>query len=304
MSSPILSIQSVFKHYKDKTALSGVTFSVEEGTITGILGPNGAGKTSLIRILTQITAPDSGKILFKGAPISQKDISEFGYLPEERGLYKKMKIMEQIVFFASLKGMKKNAAEKAAIEWLQKLNLYDWRHKKAQDLSKGMQQKVQFIITVIHKPQVIILDEPFSGFDPLNAELIRKEILELRAQGCTLLLSTHRMDSVESLCDSIVLINNSRIVLEGSVKEIRKQYKKNMFKMITEQPLDAMIPDATFVSVATNEYLVTLPPSTSTKVFLSAILNETGITHFEEVLPGMEEIFIEKIKYEQNKSDF
>src|SRR6201985_2401265 len=221
----MLSIRNIVKQYAGHTALSDVSLEVTSGQIFGLLGPNGAGKTSLIRIVNQITAPDSGEIYFKGQKLTQSHIERIGYLPEDRGLYKKMEIGEQMIYLARLKGLSRDEARKRLKYWFEKLEIQSWWNKKIEELSKGMQQKAQFIATVLHEPQLIILDEPFTGFDPVNAELIKEVILELNKKGATILFSTHRMESVEELCDSIALINKSHKILDGTVKSIRNSYR-------------------------------------------------------------------------------
>src|SRR6195952_4214841 len=221
----MLSIRNIVKQYAGHTALSDVSLEVESGQIFGLLGPNGAGKTSLIRIINQITAPDSGEIYFNGEKLNQSHIERIGYMPEERGLYKKMEIGEQMIYLARLKGLSRDEATKRLKLWFDKLGMETWWKKKIEELSKGMQQKAQFVATVLHEPDLIILDEPFSGFDPVNAELIKDEILELNRKGATILFSTHRMESVEELCDSIALIHKSRKILDGTVKSIRNSYR-------------------------------------------------------------------------------
>src|SRR4051812_24162821 len=227
----MLSIRHIVKQYAGQRALDDVSIEIEKGKIFGLLGPNGAGKTSLIRIINQITGPDSGEIFFQGEKLTQKHIEQIGYLPEERGLYKKMEVGEQALYLAQLKGMKKAEAKKKLKFWFEKFEIDAWWNKKVEELSKGMQQKVQFIVTVLHEPKLLILDEPFSGFDPINANIIRNEILNLKEQGSTVLFSTHNMGSVEELCDYIALINKSEKILDGSVKEIRKQYKSNIYEV-------------------------------------------------------------------------
>src|SRR6201988_1192634 len=225
----LLSVQNVTKRYATHVALKNVSIEIPEQCIYGLLGPNGAGKTSLIRIINQITAPDEGEVLLNGKKLSPEDISHIGYLPEERGLYKKMKVGEQALYFARLKGMSRADAMKELKIWFEKFEMGGWWNKKVEELSKGMQQKVQFIVTVIHKPKLLILDEPFSGFDPINANLIKNEILELRKNGATVIFSTHNMGSVEELCDNIALLHQSKKILDGPVKEIRKQFKTNTY---------------------------------------------------------------------------
>lgn len=220
-----IEISNLSKHYADHVALNNVSLSVPEQSIYGLLGPNGAGKTTLIRILNQITGPDSGQILIDGEPLNPKHTERIGYLPEERGLYKKMKVGEQAIYLAQLKGIHKAEAERRLRQWFEKFEIGDWWNKTVEELSKGMQQKIQFITTVIHEPDILIFDEPFSGFDPINANLLKESILELRDKGATILLSTHNMNSVEELCDSISLINKGEKILEGKVTEIKRQHR-------------------------------------------------------------------------------
>src|SRR6185437_8687822 len=229
--SNIIEAHNISKSYARKEALKDISLSVPAGSIYGLLGPNGAGKTTFIRILTQIIGPDTGEILLHGKLMQRSDIEKIGYMPEERGLYRKMKVGEQVQYFARLKGMSSQQTDEAIRYWFNVFEIKDWWGKKVEELSKGMQQKVQFIVTVIHKPSLIILDEPFSGFDPLNAELVRDEILKLREHGATIILSTHRMESVEALCDHIALINNSHKIVEGKGFDIRNQFKENMYEL-------------------------------------------------------------------------
>src|SRR6201996_3509926 len=230
----MLSIRNIVKQYAGHRALDDVSLEVANGQIFGLLGPNGAGKTSLIRIINQITAPDSGEIYFNGEKLNQSHIERIGYLPEERGLYKKMEIGEQMIYLARLKGLSRDEAIRRLKIWFDKLGMETWWKKKIEELSKGMQQKAQFVATVLHEPDLIILDEPFSGFDPVNAEVIKNEILELNRKGATIIFSTHRMESVEELCDTIALLNLSHKILEGKVKDIRKTYRDNIFTVAYE----------------------------------------------------------------------
>ncbi len=227
----MLRTEDIEKRFGDHTALDGVTMEVPAGRIFGLLGPNGAGKTTLIRIITRITAPDAGRVLLDGRPMNDADVVQMGYLPEERGLYKKMKVGEQAMYLAQLKGMEQAEARRRLKEWFDRWDMGGWWNKKVEELSKGMAQKVQFITTVLHRPKLLILDEPFSGFDPINAELVRSEILRLRDEGVTVMLSTHSMPSVEEMCDHIGLINKSRLVLHGNVREIRRRYATNTFRI-------------------------------------------------------------------------
>ena len=230
----ILSIDSVSKHYGDFTALNNVSLDIREGSIFGLLGPNGAGKTTLIRIINQITKPDTGKVLFNKIPLELKHIKEIGYLPEERGLYPQMNIGDQAVYLAQLKGLDRATAKLELNKWFEKFEIEDWWDKKVTELSKGMAQKIQFIVTVLHKPKLLIFDEPFSGFDPINANLIKDEILLLREHGATVIFSTHRMESVEELCEDIALINKSNKILNGNLSEIKKKYKSNTFEIAVD----------------------------------------------------------------------
>jgi ABC-2 type transport system ATP-binding protein len=228
----MLKIENIVKQYENHIALNDVSLTVPQGSVFGLLGPNGAGKTSLIRIVNQITAPDSGVVYFKGEKLKPEHISLIGYLPEERGLYKKMEIGEQILYLAQLKGLTKSESIKRAKYWFEKMEIESWWTKKVEELSKGMQQKVQFIATIIHEPELLILDEPFSGFDPVNADIIKNEFLELNKKGTTIIFSSHRMESVEQLCDHIALIDKSKKILEGKVVDIRNQYKNNTYRVI------------------------------------------------------------------------
>lgn len=291
---------NVVKKYSNHLALDGVSISVPKGTIYGLLGPNGAGKTTLIRIINCITAPDSGEVLFDGRPSNLNDIYNIGYLPEERGLYKKMKVGEHAIFLARLKGLSKSDAKDKIYQWFDKFNIMSWKDKKIEELSKGMQQKVQFITTVVHDPDLLILDEPFSGFDPINAELLTNEILELKEQGKTIILSTHNMASVETLCNNISLINKSKVVLQGNVLDIKKKYKQNLFSIkIAEESL--FVDNQLFSVVETkpcDEGLtlrIQKEEEVSNSELLRAISAEHEILSFEEVLPTMNDIFIETV---------
>jgi ABC-2 type transport system ATP-binding protein len=300
----IISAQNIVKQFGNFTALDEVSISVPEKSVFGLLGPNGAGKTTLIRIINQITAPDSGQILFNGEKLSQKHIEDIGYLPEERGLYKKMEVGEQCLYLAQLKGMSKRDAKKKLETWFEKFEMQGWWKKKVEELSKGMQQKVQFVATVIHEPRVLILDEPFSGFDPINANLIKNELLELKAKGSTIMLSTHNMNSVEELCDHIALINKAKCILHGSVKEIRQQYKANTYEI--EFTGDLMtFTKALFINFELmekyqdNEHCrvkVKLLRSNTPNALLETVLPFVQIQNFREILPNMNDIFISKVK--------
>ena len=253
-----IDVNSVVKQYDGHLALDHVDLHVPQGCIYGLLGPNGAGKTSLIRIINRITHADSGTVLLNGRPMEQKDIANIGYLPEERGLYKKIKVADEIVYLARLKGMPKALAMTEMEKWLQRFDLTEWRNRKVEELSKGMQQKVQFITTVIHRPQLLIFDEPFSGFDPVNAEQLKREIMQLRNEGATILFSTHNMASVEEICEQITLINHSRVVLEGNVADIKQQHKKNLFVVNVAGDKEVQPHDGLFEVVPSDEHQGTL----------------------------------------------
>ncbi|MBD3750248.1 MAG: ABC transporter ATP-binding protein [Sphingobacteriales bacterium] len=297
----MLKVSHIVKEYAKHRALDDVSLEVQKGTIFGLLGPNGAGKTSLIRIINQITGPDEGEIFFNGEKLNQTHINKIGYLPEERGLYKKMEIGEQMLYLAQLKGLSRAEAAKRIKFWFEKMEMQSWWKKKVEDLSKGMQQKVQFVATVLHEPELIILDEPFSGFDPVNAEVIKNEILELNQKGSTIIFSTHRMESVEELCEHIALINKSHKILDGSVKSIKNAYRNSTFRIGIDQkiPLNGF---KTFdltqqKTMDEGEQLtIKLKASFSTNDVLQELIPQTGITYLEEVIPTINEIFIEKVK--------
>ena len=297
----MISIRNIVKQYAGQRALDDVSIEVAGGKVFGLLGPNGAGKTSLIRIINQITAPDSGEVLINGERLNSGHIGKIGYLPEERGLYKKMEIGEQILYLARLKGLSADEARKRARYWFERLEIQAWWNKKIEDLSKGMQQKAQFVATVIHRPDLLILDEPFSGFDPVNAELIKNEILELNRQGTTIIFSTHRMESVEELCDSIALLNKSHKILEGKVKDIRKRYRDNTFAVEFTGNLALSAPDAPFETVAHAEHegvsklTLKIKPHFSVNEVLGYLLPQVSIHRLEEVVPTMNEIFIQTV---------
>ena len=300
----ILSTHHIVKRFSNHTALDDVSISVPEKSIFGLLGPNGAGKTTLIRIINQITAPDSGVVQFNGLKLSPKHSEEIGYLPEERGLYKKMKVGEQCLYLARLKGLSKKDAHKKLRIWFEKFEMEDWWEKKIEELSKGMQQKVQFIVTVLHQPRLLILDEPFSGFDPINANLIKTEILDLKAKGSTILLSTHNMNSVEELCDHIALINNARTILHGSMKEIRSQYKSNTYEIEFNGSImtftKALFKDFELLEKQEDglhcKAKVRLLYDHSPNDLLNAVLPYVQILGLREILPGMNDIFISKVR--------
>lgn len=292
---------NISKHYTNHTALNRISFVIPDKSIFGLLGPNGAGKTTLIRIITQIITPDEGEISIYGKPLGPEHVSMIGYLPEERGLYKKLKVGEQLVYMARLRGLSKQEATEKSKAWITKFGITDWWNKKVEDLSKGMAQKVQFISTVMHEPRLIILDEPFSGFDPVNARLITSEILGLRDRGCTIIFSTHRMETVEALCDHIVLINNAEIILEGPKKKIRDQYRTHTYvvqhngyfdfdgsryKLASQERLE----DAVYLST------VTAPADESPNQILHYLIGVTEVHSFVEKIPAMSDIFIRLVK--------
>jgi len=297
----MLSVRNIVKQYATHRALDNVSLEVEKGKIFGLLGPNGAGKTSLIRIITQITAPDSGEVFFNGERLNTKHISQIGYLPEERGLYKKMEIGEQVLYLSKLKGLHTSEATKRIKYWFEKLEMKDWWNKKVEDLSKGMQQKVQFVATVLHQPELIILDEPFSGFDPVNADIIKNEILELNRNGATFIFSTHRMESVEELCDNIALINKSKKILDGAVDDIKASYRSNTYWVEYEgnyTVTDNEIYQVLQTEEAKGHTLVKLKlqENRTANEALTQLLPHVNIHRLDEVIPTMNDIFIEKVK--------
>jgi ABC-2 type transport system ATP-binding protein len=298
----MLSIRNIVKQYAGHTALDNVSLEVKSGHIFGLLGPNGAGKTSLIRIITQITAPDSGEIFFNGEKLDQSHIGRMGYLPEERGLYKKMEIGEQMIYLARLKGLSRDEATRRLKVWFAKLGMETWWKMKIEELSKGMQQKAQFVATVLHEPDLIILDEPFSGFDPVNAEVIKDEILELNRNGATILFSTHRMESVEELCHSIALINKSKKILDGSIKDIRNSYRNDVYLVEYEGEkigLNGAAPFALLEETAGDDdnhtIKVKLNTGSTSNDILQYLLPNVRITRLQEVIPSVNEIFIEHV---------
>ncbi|MBQ3959049.1 MAG: ATP-binding cassette domain-containing protein [Muribaculaceae bacterium] len=294
-----IEIKDVVKQYDGHLALDRVSMDVPEGIIYGLLGPNGAGKTSLIRIINMITKPDSGEVLLGGKPLQPSDVAQIGYLPEERGLYKKMKVGDHIVYLARLKGVDKATAVQRMNQWLERFDLTEWRDKKVEALSKGMQQKVQFIATVIHEPRLLIFDEPFSGFDPVNAEQLKQEILRLKDQGSTILFSTHNMESVEAICERITLINSARVVLEGSVAAIKQEHKKHLYE-IEQVDRAATLPtnDALYSIEQTtrNSTLIRLNDGVASRDVISWLNEHVQLAGFHELLPSMNEIFIETVK--------
>ncbi len=297
----ILQTIDVSKQYGDYLALDSVSIEVNQGEVFGLLGPNGAGKTTLIRMINQITAPDKGEILFCGRKMREEDTKQIGYLPEERGLYKKMRVYEQALYLAELKGMKRPLARKRLEFWFDKFGISSWANKKVEELSKGMAQKIQFITTIIHQPKLLIFDEPFSGFDPVNANLLKDEILSLRDEGATVIFSTHNMSSVEEICDRFVLINKAKKILEGGVGEVKKQFADNMFEVIVPQTecAQALIPgNCTLVEQTQGEGRSVLKvkiPLGGNSEFISWLMQQTELLSYRELLPSMNDIFIKTV---------
>ncbi|NDV68057.1 ABC transporter ATP-binding protein [Dysgonomonas sp. 25] len=296
-----LEAKDIVKRYGKHTALSGVTVQVPRGCVYGLLGPNGAGKSSLIRIINRITIPDEGQVFINGKPSAASDIYNIGYMPEERGLYKKMKVGEHILFLARLRGLSKDEARKRMDYWMEKFDITSWEQKKVEELSKGMQQKIQFIATVIHDPELLILDEPFSGLDPVNAEILKNEILELKEKGKTVILSTHNMGSVEELCDSITLINKSKAVLQGDVKEVRAQFRKHVFNVeVNGQGFDIQSPLFSVLSVTPKKQTTVaqihkLDTETPNSAMIKEIIGQYEVLSFDEELPTVNDIFIQLV---------
>ena len=293
----ILSIQDVVKRYDNYTAVDHVTFDVPKGSVFGLLGPNGAGKTSLIRMITTITGPDEGTIRLDGEKINERTPEQIGYMPEERGLYKKMKVGEHLLYLAQLKGLSEAEARKEIKHWFTKFEIMDWWNKKVEELSKGMQQKIQFITTVVHKPKLLILDEPFSGLDPINTTLIKDEIRQLNAAGTSIIFSTHRMEQVEEMCDHIVLINRGKNVLYGEVQAIKNEFKQNLFRIETSSDLPADF-DQKFQVASRPDGAVTVQlddDSRSNDLLGYLLQHNVRVTKFEEILPTFNEIFIRRV---------
>lgn len=309
----LLTAENIVKDFEKHRALDNVSIAVPRGKVYGLLGPNGAGKTTLIRIINHITAPDSGQVIFDGHPLSADDIVRIGYLPEERGLYKKMKVGEQALFFARLKGMDKKEAETKLRQWFERLEISDWWDKKVEELSKGMAQKVQFIVTVLHNPDLLIFDEPFSGFDPINAGILKEEMLRLRDQGTTIVFSTHNMASVEELCDSISLINRSRNILSGDVNDLRERFSDNAYELrfvgnpdALKAAVEPMVKDITLGAIDTygnSTASVHLLAPDALKPFIGAANEAVILSGFNRKLPSMDEIFVRAVSsYNQNLS--
>lgn len=300
----ILEVDKVSKQFTNHVALSDVSLSVPRGSVYGLLGPNGAGKTTLIRIINHITAPDSGSVLFDGHKLTEADLVNIGYLPEERGLYKKMKVGEQALFFAQLKGLSRKEAEARLKAWFERFEISSWWNKKVSELSKGMAQKVQFIVTVLHEPKLLIFDEPFSGFDPLNAQLLKDEILRLRDAGATIIFSTHNMSSVEEICDSFTLINKSQNILSGRVEEVKRQFAKGRYDFTVQGDATAVIPklmpmvessDVISLPMDRTMLSVKLRPEAELRDAISAVNSSATLVGLSENLPTMNDIFISSV---------
>ena len=302
----ILEVKNVSKRYGNYTALNDVSITVPKGSVYGLLGPNGAGKTSLIRIINQITIPDSGQVFLDGEKLAPHHVQHIGYMPEERGLYKTMKVGEQALYLAQLKGLSKTEAKKQLDYWFERFGIQEWWNKKIQELSKGMAQKVQFIVTVLHKPKLLIFDEPFSGFDPVNANIIKDEILELKKQGATVIFSTHRMESVEELCDEIALINKSEKLIEGKLIDVKRQYRTNTFEVgVLTDNIEGLMYDVTqkfsvtqtdFKSLNDELKLDISLGEHSSNVLLKILSERGSVTHFREKIPSVNEIFIRTVQ--------
>ncbi|MDR2652209.1 MAG: ATP-binding cassette domain-containing protein [Prevotellaceae bacterium] len=303
----ILRTENIVKQYANHLALDNVSIEVPKASIYGLLGPNGAGKTTLIRIINQITAPDSGKVFFDGREMQENDVYSIGYLPEERGLYKKMKVGEQAMYFAQLKGLTKHDAEKSLRKWFEKFEIQAWWNKKVEELSKGMAQKVQFIVTILHNPKLLIFDEPFSGFDPINVNLLKTEILNLKKQGATIIFSTHNMASVEEICDYITLINKSQNVLSGQIDEIRHNYGDNVFEIDyrgeTEKLMESVGYNYKILDSSEQKFFRKIKIKAIAKetgnALISRIIKDVEIVNFNEIIPSMNDIFIKLV--EENK---
>ncbi len=301
----MLEVRNVTKRYSAHFALDRVSLHVPKGQIFGLLGPNGAGKTTLIRIINRITAPDSGEVFFDGHLSRPEDVARIGYLPEERGLYKKMKVGDEALYLAQLKGLSAREARTRLQEWFERFDILSWWNRRVEELSKGMQQKLQFIITVVHRPDLLIFDEPFSGFDPVNAELLKQEILALKEQGHTIIFSTHNMASVEELCDHIALINHAQVVLSGSVRDVREQFKDNRYRVAIQRPAEEVSPINTLFQVEEQvvegdvcRLVLQKNPSVRNAELLSALASHYEILSFEEIIPSMHEIFIRTVSSE------
>jgi ABC-2 type transport system ATP-binding protein len=307
----LLVAEQVTKAYANHKALDEVSINVPEGSIFGLLGPNGAGKTTLIRIINQITAPDSGKVFLRGEALQPKHTAMIGYLPEERGLYKKMTVGDQAIYLSRLKGLSKSDSIKRLKYWFEKFEIDSWWNRKVEELSKGMQQKVQFIVTILHKPELLIFDEPFSGFDPINTEILKSEILKLKEEGSTIIFSTHNMGSVEEICDHIALINKSKKILDGNMLDIKRAHRSNIYEIDYEpfdKSLDEFLPNE-FKVLQRDDYglgkraRVRINDDTRTNQLLNSLMKNSRIIKFQEVIPSMNEIFIQKVNQASLSAD-
>ncbi|MCF8351472.1 MAG: ATP-binding cassette domain-containing protein [Bacteroidales bacterium] len=306
----ILSAESISKEYTNHKALDNVSLEIPKESIYGLLGPNGAGKTTFIRIINQILNPDEGNVFFDGEKLRPEHVEKIGYLPEERGLYKKMKVGEQAIYLARLKGLSRSEASKKLRQWFDKFDLLNWWNRKVEELSKGMQQKIQFIVTVLHEPELLIFDEPFSGFDPINVNLLKDEILNLREQGSTIIFSTHNMASVEELCNRIALIDNSRKVLEGNVAELKQNFKRNAYELLIDGDIDKLndhLNDAFELQQLVKEngshkIRVRLPENSSPNQLIALLIDHFEIRGFTELLPSMNDIFIQQVNQNKKRS--
>lgn len=304
MENYLLEARDIVKDFSAHRALDHASLRVERGKIHGLLGPNGAGKTTLIRVLTRLTVPDEGEITFAGHPFTSKDLKHIGYLPEERGLYPKMKVGKQALYFAQLKGLERKEAEKRLRMWFERLDIIDWWDKKVGELSKGMAQKVQFVCTIIHQPDLLIFDEPFSGFDPINAEILKREMLRLRDEGHSIIFSTHDMYSVEELCDNITLINHSHVVLDGDIHKVRNDYRGNLYRIVYDSEIE--LPEEVkekfvFRTDETNLYgqhtlVIENTPGMSSRELLATFGPIGEVVSYEEIIPSMNDIFIDVVK--------
>ena len=301
MTDLFLTVQNVSKHFAQHQALDSVGIEVQRGHIFGLLGPNGAGKTTLIRIINRITAPDSGSVTFDNHPLAPEDVAHIGYLPEERGLYKKMNVGEQAIYLAQLKGLSRQEAKRRLQEWFERFGISSWWNKKLEELSKGMQQKVQFIVTVLHEPELLIFDEPFSGFDPVNAEQLKQEILRLRDAGHTVIFSTHNMASVEEICDEMALINHGKVVLNGNVNEVKRRFCTGDYEIVTTA--DTLSDTAAEYTILNKDirqdhtrYLLRKAEDISSSALISSIAAQSEIRYFAEQLPTMHEIFLRTVQ--------
>jgi len=296
MQENLLIVKDVVKQYGEYIALDNANISVPQGSIYGLLGPNGAGKTTLMRIINQITAPDSGEVIFNGEKLQKNHINDIGYMPEERGLYKKMKVGEQAIYLAQLKGISYNQALAKLTYWFKKLDITSWWNKTVEELSKGMAQKLQFIVTVIHEPKLLIFDEPFSGFDPINAAIMRKEIVNLAKNGTTIIFSTHRMESIEEICDHIALINKSKTILEGKIENIKKEFSNNSYEVITKNKKLENNNLYEIISSKKNTYRILLNKEITGSKALNYINTNYEVLSFKKESPTIEEIFIKAVK--------